>query len=168
MRPRAGEGDLVDVHHALGHLDLGLDADAANLEPPVHLDLGQEHVEHIHVVGLVGLGQHDGVQVPARALDDLDHVAVEPLGVDAVDADAGDLAGPVEVLEGLDDHLPGLDLLVGGDAVLEVEEDVVGVALAAALEHAQVGSGTSELNAAKFHLVSLLRDFGEYPASGRA
>ena len=127
----------------------------------------KQHVEHVDVVGLVGLGQHDGVQLPARAFDDLDHVAVEPLGVDAVDADAGDLAGPVEVLEGLDHDLPRLDLLVGGDAVLEVEEDVVGVALAAALEHAQVGSGTGELNAAKFHQDSLLRGSGKFPAAGR-
>ena len=104
----------------------------------------------------------------AGAFDDFDHVAVEPLGVNAVDPDASDLAGPVEVIEGLDHDLPRFDLLVGGDAVLEVEEYVVGVALAAALEHAQVGSGTGELNAAKFHQVSLLRDCGNVPASGRA
>ena len=58
----------------------------------MHLDLGQQHVEHVDVVRPVGLGEHDGVEVLAGALDDFDNVAVEPLGVDAIDADAGNLA----------------------------------------------------------------------------
>ena len=74
-------------------------------------------------------------------LGDGREVVVVPLGADAVDPD-GQLA--VAVLAGADggaDALAGLRLGVGGDGVLEVEDERVGVDALGLLERALVGAG---------------------------
>jgi hypothetical protein len=123
---RRGGGDGVHVHQALGVLDLRLDADPAHLVAHGLLDLGQQQVEPDHLPGVLHLRQHDAVQVRAGALDHGDHVAVGPVRGQVVDAHGPGLAGPVALVERLDDLVPGALLLERRAGVFEVEEDLVG------------------------------------------
>ena len=70
-------------------LDLRLDADA-RLAAGGLLDLGEQQVERVHVGRGLHLREHELVEPLRRALDDLDHVAVGPLGVPRVHAHAQD------------------------------------------------------------------------------
>ena len=60
------------------------------------------------------------------------------MGVETVDADHHGLGAPVEVVQPLDDVLAGLLLVVGGDGILEVEEDDIGAAFGRLLEQRRV------------------------------
>ena len=71
-------------------------------------------------------GQHQLVEPLRRALDDLDHVAVRPLGVPRVHAHAQDGLAPVELLIALTILSRARRLLERRDRVLEVEEHHVG------------------------------------------
>src|SRR5712691_5242092 len=84
----------------------------------------------------------------ARALDDLDDVLEGILGGEVVDAHAARLARPVERLQRLHDLLAGLALLAGGDGILEVEEDMVGLRFRRFLHHLLAGTGRGKLDAA--------------------
>ena len=88
-RGRRG-GDGVDVGQAERVLDLRLDADPADLQARGLLDLGQQQVERDDLFGRLHLGQHDGVEVGAGALDDLHDVGVGPLRRPVVDPDGAD------------------------------------------------------------------------------
>ena len=75
------------------------------------------------------LGDHDQVELARCLFQDIDHVPVHVMGVQPVDADGQGLAAPIEVVEGLDDVLAGLFLVIGGDRVFKVEKDHVRRAL---------------------------------------
>ena len=75
---------------------------------------------------VLDLRQHQLVEPLRRALDDLDHVAVRPLGVPHVDAHAQDGVAPVERVDRVDDLAARGRLLERRDRVLEVEEHHVG------------------------------------------
>ena len=122
---RRGGGDGVDVGQAHRVLDLGLDADAPDLVAHRLLDLGEQHVQRVHLLGVLHLRQHDRVQGGARSFDDLGHVAVGPLGGPVVDPDHACLALPTALVEGGDDGLARPRLGQRGAGVLEVEEDLV-------------------------------------------
>ena len=115
-------------------LDLGLDPDA-RLAAGDLLDLGEQHVERLHVAGVLHLRQHELVESLARALDDFDDVAVRPLGVPRVDPDAQHAVAPVELVDRLDDLGPCRRLLERRDRVFEVEEHHVGAEAGRLGEH---------------------------------
>ena len=125
LQPRRGGGDRVHVHQAHGVLDLGLDADPADRQARRLLDLGQQQVQRHHLPGVLHLGQHEAVQVGARALDHRDHVPVGPVGGPVVDPDDADLAAPVAVVQRVDDHVPGALLDQRRAGVLQVQEHLV-------------------------------------------
>jgi len=102
-----------------------------------------------HVAGFHGLRQHDRIQVPAGALHDLDHVIVAPGGPDVVDADAADLAAPVEAVERSHHGLPGNRLLRWRNGVLQVAEHVIRCRRRRFGEHLLADARDGELAAAK-------------------
>ena len=63
------------------------------------LDLGEQHVERLDLGGRLHLGQHELVEPLGRAFDDVDDVAVRPLGVPRVDPHAQDRVAPVELVD---------------------------------------------------------------------
>ena len=85
----------------------------------------------------------------AGTLDDLDDVFVGIFGGEIVDAHATGLALPVKGLQALDDLLAGVALLAGGDGILEVEEDMVGLRLGRLLDHLFAGARRGQLDAAR-------------------
>ena len=148
LQPRRGRGDRVDVHQALGVLDLGLDADPADLEAHRLLDLGQQQVQRLDLLGVLHLGQHDAVQVRARALDHRDHVPVGPVRGPVVDPDDAGLAAPVAVVQRVDDGVPGALLDQRRAGVLQVQEDLVGGQALGLLQEARVAAGDGQAGAA--------------------
>src|SRR5207249_11275806 len=96
-------------------------------------DLGDEHYVQ-HVPGLLHHA-HD--------------VAVHVRGVDSVDADRDRLAAslPVMMEQSRDHMLAGLLLVGGRDGVLEIEKDVVRLAVERLLEQDRLRAGDGELAA---------------------
>src|SRR4051812_5601599 len=140
--------DLVDVVEALRVLDLRLDADLADLEAHRLLDLGQQEVERDDLLGGLHLRQHDAVEVLAGTFDDRDDIAVRPLGRPVVDAHDPRLAGPVALVEELDDGVPRLGLGERSARVLQVEEDLVRREALRLLQEAGIASRHRETRAA--------------------
>ena len=143
---RARRGDLVDVLHAQRRLDDHLQADLLGVALGL-LDLGEQHVDGVDVLRRAGLGDHDQIELVARLLDDVDHVAVHVMGVEAVDPHRQRASAPVEVVQRLDHVLARLLLVGGRDGILEVEEDDVGVTLGRLLEERGVGPRNRQLGA---------------------
>jgi len=75
------------------------------------------------------------VEALARVLDDVDDIAVRPLGVPRVHAHAQDGVAPVLLVDRAHDLLPRRVLLERGHAVLQVEEDLVGAEPRRLAEH---------------------------------
>ena len=94
------------------------------------------------------LGQHQLVEAFTRALDDLDHVAVRPLGVPRVHAHAQDGLAPVERVDRVDDLLAGGRLLHRRDRVFEVEEHHVGAETGRLAHHLLARAGNRQAGAA--------------------
>ena len=111
------------------------------------LDLGEEHVERLHVGRRLHL-RHDLVETLGRVLDDVDHVAIRPLRVPRAGAHAEHGVAPVEVVDGLDDLVAGGFLLERGDGVLEVEEDHVGAEVRRLAHHLLAGAGDRQAGTA--------------------
>ena len=83
---RAGRGDLVDRQQAARVLDLDLETDATHLKTLGLFDLGDEHIQCLHLRHRLCLRQHQAVEVRPGAAHDVDDVAVGPLGGPVVDA----------------------------------------------------------------------------------
>ena len=141
-------GDVVDVDQAEGVLDLRLDADPADLVAHRGLDLGEQDVERLDLVGGLHLGQHEAVEVRAGALDHLDDVLVGPLGRPVVDPDGAHPVAPVAGVQHLDDVLAGVRLRDRRHRVLDVEEHLVGVEALGLLQEPGVGAGDGVAGAA--------------------
>ncbi len=140
LEPGRRGADLLDVDEAACRLDLRLDPDLA-LAAGGLLDLGEEHVERLHVGGRLHLRQHDLVEPLGGVLHDVDDVAVRPLRVPRVDAHAQHGVAPVEVVDRLHDLVAGGLLLEGRDGVLEVEEHHVGAEVGRLAQHLLAGAG---------------------------
>jgi hypothetical protein len=145
----AGPKMMVSMREAAGVLDLGLDADAPDLEAHGLLDLGERQVEPGDLLGGLDLGQHDAVEVGTGALDDLDDVTVGPLGGEVVDPHDADLAVPAALVEGIHDDLAGARLGERRAGVLEVEEHHVGRQATSLVDHLRVGAGDREAGPAR-------------------
>jgi hypothetical protein len=133
-------------------LDLRLDADPADLQAVGLLQLGQQHVQRLHLSGVGDLRQHDAVEVGAGTADDLDHVGEGPLRRPVVDPDGADLVAPAALVQRRDDVLAGTGLGQRSARVLQVEEHLVGGQALGLLEEpgvaardGQVGTAGSEL-----------------------
>ena len=148
LQAGAGRGDGLDVRHPQRGLDEGLDADLPG-EARGLLDLADHGIDHVDVGRHADLGDQDGVEVLAGLLHHVDDVPVHVVGVDTVDPHRDGLAQapPVDVAEPLDDVASGLNLVAGGDGILQVEEHVVDVAGRGLLEEGRVGPGDGELAA---------------------
>ena len=112
-------------------------------------DLIEQRRDELHVRRRAHLGDQDGVEHVARLLDDLDHVAVAPVRVQAVHADAHRAPGPVLTEERFDHVGARLLLVIGRDRVLEVEEDDVGPERGRLRHGPDVGAGNGELTAVR-------------------
>ena len=66
LEPRRRRADLLDVDDAASRLDLRLDADVADGETGVLLDLGEQQVHRDDLGRRLHLGQHDLVEPLAR------------------------------------------------------------------------------------------------------
>ena len=116
-------------------------------QPDRLLDLVEQRRDEVHVARARDLRDHDLVELVAGLLDDVDDVAVAPVGVEAVDAQRHRAAGPVLLAQRVDDVQARLRLVVGRDRVLEVEHHDVRSEARGLLEHADVAAGDGELTA---------------------
>ena len=123
--PRRG-GDRVDVRQARGVLDLRVDRDPAHRQTVAALHLGQQQVQSDDVGGVGHLRQHDHVEVGTGRRHNVDHVAVGPRRRPVVDPDAPQLSRPSRPGQGGGHLRAGPRLGVGGDRVLQIEENLVG------------------------------------------
>jgi hypothetical protein len=131
LHPRAGRADLLDVGHAACGLEDGVDQDRP-LQAGLGLELGQQPVDVVDVLGALDLRHHDDVERVADRGHQGGQVVERPGTVEGVDP-GPQLAAPVRPAEALgllpdaDQALAGGDLVVGLDGVLEVaEQDVDG------------------------------------------
>jgi hypothetical protein len=143
-----GRGDRVHVHQALGVLDLGFDADPADLEAHRLLDLGEQQVQRLDLVGVLHLRQHDAVQVGPGPFDHRDHIPVGPVGGPVVDPDDAGLAGPVALVQRVDDAVPGAFLDQRRAGVLEVQEHLVRGQALGLFQEARVAARDGQAGAA--------------------
>ena len=124
LHPGRGPADLLDVGHAARRLEDGVDEERAG-EAGLGLELGDQTVDVVDVLGALDLGDHDDVELVADLGDGGDEVVEAPGGVEGVDA--GPELGVLRVPRLADLDEPGAGgLLVGGrHAVLEVAEQDV-------------------------------------------
>ncbi len=124
MHARRRQGDLLDILHALGGFQNGVDENRLlHLMP--RLKLGQQLIEIMNVPGALDLGQHDHVELVADRRDDFGDVVQQPGRVQAVDARPQ--AGRAVIVRGrhLDKPFARGLLGVGGDGVFQIAEDDV-------------------------------------------
>ena len=84
LHPRRRGADRLDVGHAAGGLEDGVDEDRA-LQPGLGLQLGQQPVDVVDVLGPLDLGDHDHVEAVADLGDGGDEVVERPRRVERVD-----------------------------------------------------------------------------------
>ena len=137
--------DGVDVGQTERVLDLGLDANPADLKSGGLLDLGQQQVERDNLLRRLDLGQHDGVEVGASALDDLDDIGIRPLRRPVVDPDGTDGLSPAALIEARDDVLACVWLGQRCHGVLDVQEDLVGAQAPGLVDHLDAGTGNRKV-----------------------
>ena len=121
------------------------------LEPVIGLDLVQQMVHEVHVIDAFDFGDQEAIDARAGVFDDANDVAVAPLRVDRVDADAAHLVPILKALQRVDHHAARAFLHRGRDRVLEVEEDLVGCRLVGPLVKARLGGGDGQARAAGAH-----------------
>ena len=124
LHPGRGAADLLDVGHAPGRLEDGVEEDRA-LEPGLGLELGDQPVHVVDVLGPLDLGDHDDVELVADLGDGRDQVVEAPRRVQRVDPGPELGGAEVDRPADVDEPLAG-GLLVGGrHTVLEVGEQHV-------------------------------------------
>ena len=150
---RRGEesGDRLDVGEAFGLFDQRTSRPILRVRPELLFEAVEHGLEEPDVARLLDLREDDDVEVLARAFDDADHVVDRPAGGVVVDAHGAHLVAPVEVVQGVDRDLARALLLLGGDGVLQVEEDEVGVALRRLLDHPRVAGRHRQLGTSQSH-----------------
>src|SRR5918993_985886 len=143
--------DAAQNHRALALLAIGLGIAEVGERAVDRVDAGGATGHHQPEAGIVpevaGITV-DGVEMLARAFDNFDDVLEGIFSGEVVDAHATRLALPVERLQRGHDLLAGVALLAGGDGVLEVEEDMVGLGLGCLLHHLLARAGRGKLHAA--------------------
>ena len=126
LHARAGAADLLHVGHAARRLEDGVHEERLG-EPGLRLELGEEPVDVVDVLGALDLRDHDHVELLAHLGDGGDEVVEAPRRVEAVDPRPELRVGRAPRLAHL--HEPGAGglLVRRGHAVLEVaQEDVDG------------------------------------------
>ncbi len=118
-RRRGGNG--LDVLHALGRLQDGVDQDRL-LDGVLGLELRQQLIQIVDVPRALDLGQHDDVELVAGFAHDLDDVVEHPRAVEAVDARPQAGLAEVRLACHLDEAAARRFLVGGGDGVLEIAE----------------------------------------------
>mmetsp|Transcript_157735 Transcript_157735/g.382994 ORF Transcript_157735/g.382994 Transcript_157735/m.382994 type:complete len:303 (-) Transcript_157735:48-956(-) len=141
-----GGRNLVAVHHAHGRLDDEAKAKAL-LAAHEALHLAHQGVRHVDVLRVAHHGDDEHVAPLACLLDDVDHVAVHVVTVEAVDADSHGLVAKVHLLQGLDDVRTGGCLLAFGHGVLQVHDNDVGIGLGSLGDELRVGTWHVQLAA---------------------
>ncbi|TPV97932.1 MAG: hypothetical protein USCAAHI_02641 [Beijerinckiaceae bacterium] len=137
--------DRLDVGHAERGLDQDLEADPF-LAFLRSLNLGHHHVHGIDIRRNAGFGDQDHVEA-RTGLDDIDNIPIHVMGIETVDADHHGLRAPVDVVQGGNDILAGLLLVVGGNGVLDIEKNNVRVGLGRFFEQSGIRSWDREFGA---------------------
>jgi hypothetical protein len=122
LHARRGAADLLDVGHAEGRLEDRVHEERAG-EPGLGLELGEQPVDVVDVLGALNLGDHDDVELVADLGHERREVVERPGAVQRVDP--GPELSKVTEIRGLADRdQPGPRCLfvVGLDGVLEVAE----------------------------------------------
>ena len=143
---RAGLGDGEHIGPAERRFDQTFQADLF-LKAHSRFDLGQQHIERIDIGGDADLGDQHGIEPPARLFDDIDHIAIHIMRVQAVDTHRHDLIAPVDIVQGLDNMSAGRGLVVRGDRVLAIQKDTVGRAVRGLFKQGGAGTGHGQLAA---------------------
>ena len=126
LHPRRGGADLLHVGHTAGGLQDGVDEDRA-IQAGLGLQLGQQPVDVVDILGPLDLGDHDHVEGVADLGDGGDDVVEPPRRVERVDPrpELGVAVAPR--LADLDQAGPRRLLLGRRDGILEVgQQDVDG------------------------------------------
>ncbi len=127
LHARAGPADLLDVHHATCGLEDRVHQERL-LQPGPGLELRQQPVDVVDVLGALDLGDHDHVELVADLGDQGGQVVERPRGVERVDP-GPELGGPeVDLLADLDQTGTCGLLVLRLDGVLEVAQEHVGLA----------------------------------------
>ena len=84
LHARAGAADLLDVGHAAGGLEDRVDQDRP-VEPGLGLELGEQPVDVVDVLGALHLRHHDHVELVADLGDQGGEVVEHPRAVEGVD-----------------------------------------------------------------------------------
>ena len=145
---RRGFGDILDAGQCLDFLDQQFNTDAFP-DPELGFQLRQQQIDEDDIRRAHRLGQHDGIDILARTLDDRDDVLVAPLRADIIDADTAHLPAPIEAIERLDDGLAGTRLGGRGDRIFKIAKDMIGGRLRRLDHHLLAAAGNGELRAAQ-------------------
>jgi len=141
-----GCGNFTHVLHAERGLDDVLKADPLLVALRV-FDLGDQHVDGVNIGRGAHLGDHDQVKAFACLFNDIDHIAVHVVGVEAVDSHRHGFVAPVDLVQGLDDVLAGLVFLVRRNRVFEIQEDHVNIRFCCFFKHLRLRAGDCQLAA---------------------
>ena len=124
LHPRRRGADRLDVGDATGRLEDGVDEDRPG-QAGLRLELGEQAVDVVDVLGSLDLGDHDHVELVADLGDGGDEVVEHPRRVERVDAGPELGVGVVPRLADLDEAGAGVVLLGRRDGVLEVGQQHV-------------------------------------------
>src|SRR5437762_1010656 len=126
LHARARGADLLDV----GDTERGLEDGVHQKRAPelvARLELGEEAVGVVDVPRPLDLGDHDDLEPIADLADQPHHVVEEPRAVEAVDARPERRVAEVDLAADADEALACVDLAIGGNRVLEIAEEDVGL-----------------------------------------
>ena len=148
LHPRGCAADLLDVGDAASRLEDRVHEQRLG-EPGLRLELGEQAVDVVDVLGALDLGDHDDVEPVADLADERGEIVEHPRRVEAVDP--GPQLGVAEVDLLADLHQPGASglLRVRGDGVLEIAQQDV-----------DLGRDVGELGR---HLVQVRREEVDHP-----
>ena len=124
LHARAGRADLLDVGHAARGLEDRVDQDRP-VEAGLGLELGEQPVDVVDVLGALHLRHHDHVELVADLGHERGEVVEHPRAVERVDPGPELRRPEVGGLADVDQALAGLLLVLRLDRVLEVAEQHV-------------------------------------------
>mmetsp|Transcript_70025 Transcript_70025/g.114953 ORF Transcript_70025/g.114953 Transcript_70025/m.114953 type:complete len:307 (-) Transcript_70025:7-927(-) len=141
-----GGGDGVDVHHAHGCFD---DEAEAQLLLSSHggLHLTHEGIGHVDVLVHTHHGDDENIASFSRLLDDVHHIAVHVVTIEAIDTDGHRLVAKVHFLQCLDHILSSHLLFSNGHRIFQVHHYHVGRRLGCLWDDLGLGARHIQLTA---------------------
>mmetsp|Transcript_107579 Transcript_107579/g.169825 ORF Transcript_107579/g.169825 Transcript_107579/m.169825 type:complete len:244 (-) Transcript_107579:263-994(-) len=96
--------DLVDVHHSQRRLNDQAKTDSL-LSAYCSLNLACQRICHVDILGVADHGNYEHIATFPCLLDDVDHIPIHVMTVQAIDPDSHSLRSEIHFLQGFDDVL---------------------------------------------------------------